>query len=400
MRIMQINAVSGILSTGRTTKELAAELQKRGHQTSIVYSSGYSDCGDEYHMDNQWDKKFHGLLSRITGLVGYYSRRETKKLLSYIESWAPDIVHIRNLHSNFINIPMILKYLGDKKIATVINLDDCFWFTGKCTHYTCTGCYKWQSECHHCPRIKRDNKSWIFDRTHKMQQDKKRLFANIPALSIVGVSKWVAEQASQSSIMETAKIDYVYNWIDIKEFYPIESDRRIRMHMEHDFIVLGVASNWSEGKGLDDFIKLSQIMHDVKFIILGNTPNNIIFPENMTVLPPTQNIQELVEFYAMADVFFNPSREETFGKVTAEAMACGTPAVVYNTTACPELIAPGCGAVVPLKDLKRAKEEILTIKANGKLYYKRNCIDFVKSHFEMTSCINKLIMIYNELIKD
>ena len=34
----------------------------------------------------------------------------------------------------------------------------------------------------------------------------------------------------------------------------------------------------------------------------------------------------------------NTSREETFGLVTAEAMACGTPVVVYDSTACAELV--------------------------------------------------------------
>ena len=48
----------------------------------------------------------------------------------------------------------------------------------------------------------------------------------------------------------------------------------------------------------------------------------------------------------MADVFLNPSVQETFGKTTAEAMSCGTPVIVYNTTACTELVGQGCGKVV------------------------------------------------------
>ena len=37
-------------------------------------------------------------------------------------------------------------------------------------------------------------------------------------------------------------------------------------------------------------------------------------------------------------MFVNPSKEETFGLTTLEAISCGTPAIVYKNTACEEVV--------------------------------------------------------------
>ena len=48
----------------------------------------------------------------------------------------------------------------------------------------------------------------------------------------------------------------------------------------------------------------------------------------------------------MADVFLNLSYEETFGLVTLESLACGTPVIVYDRTAVPEIVDESCGEIV------------------------------------------------------
>ena len=69
-------------------------------------------------------------------------------------------------------------------------------------------------------------------------------------------------------------------------------------------------------------------------------------PSNIIGVEETENQMELKEFYFSADLFMNLSVEETFGLTTAEALACGTPAVVYNATACPEIVDENTGFVV------------------------------------------------------
>ena len=46
----------------------------------------------------------------------------------------------------------------------------------------------------------------------------------------------------------------------------------------------------------------------------------------------------MVKFYSMADVLLNLSMEEACGRVTIEALACGTPVIAMNSTSNPEQI--------------------------------------------------------------
>ena len=81
-------------------------------------------------MGNAVDWKVHAALCRLLGRQGYYSTIETYKFIEKIKKIEPDIVHLHNLHSNFINIDVLFKFLAKKDIATVITMHDCWYFTG------------------------------------------------------------------------------------------------------------------------------------------------------------------------------------------------------------------------------------------------------------------------------
>ena len=74
-------------------------------------------------------------------------------------------------------------------------------------------------------------------------------------------------------------------------------------------------------------------------------------PGNIICIQEIRNSTELAQIYTAADIFFNPSREETMGLTTVEAMACGTFSIVYPLTALPEVIGENSGCVINFKDL-------------------------------------------------
>jgi len=396
MKILQINAVFGIRSTGRLCKEIADYLNNNGHEGYVAYSSGLP-YEKGYVIGTAFGKKLHALQSRIWGLQAYFSKRGTRKFLEYMDNLKPDVVHLHNLHSNYINLKILLTYLAQKDIPTVLTLHDCWFFTGKCCHYTVDKCFKWQEGCFACPRLHKDNPSWFFDRTTKMYNDKKELFSNIPRLAVVGVSDWITNEAKKSFLSSAKIITKIYNCIDLDVFRSVAtSDLRKRMGLENKFVILGVASGWSNAKGLDKFIELAGILKDgMKIILVGGMKDNVPLPENIVHVKETDNIQELVQYYSMADVLLNLSPEETFGMVTAEAIACGTPAIVTNSTANPEIVGHNCGDVVKKEcAIDVLLRIMLKIKKKGKKHYESHCLTFAQKTFNSTQGIKDYINLY------
>ena len=78
MKVLQINAVNEISSTGRSSLEIANYLNQHGHEGYIAYSAG-TPYHKGYKIGNKLDTKIHGLLSRILGTQAYFSYFATKR---------------------------------------------------------------------------------------------------------------------------------------------------------------------------------------------------------------------------------------------------------------------------------------------------------------------------------
>lgn len=403
MKILQINAVYNIGSTGRNTTELHYALLERDFDSYVACSmAGIVNEDRLFMIGDRKDRKIHALFSRLSGKQAYFSTKATKKLIDFMDKIKPDVVHLGNLHANFINLPLLLKYLEKNDIATVITLHD-FWFmTGKCVHFIEADCYKWKTECENCPNLKSGNSSWFFDRTNKMFNDKLSLINKIKRLAVIGVSDWVTESAKESPIFKNAKIiQKIYNWVDFENFRQKDvSQLKDKLGITNEFVVLGVATIWDARKDLNSFIKLSQqLPENSKIVIVGLIPEGISLPDNMIAVGRTESVEELVDYYNLADVFVTLSAEETFGKVSVEALGCGTPVVCYKATANIEVVGEGCGYLVEKGNLNGIGEAVNKIYVDGKEKYSDKCINFARSNFDKQKLIDEHIALYNELCK-
>lgn len=98
-------------------------------------------------------------------------------------------------------------------------------------------------------------------------------------------------------------------------------------------IVLGVATPWSERKGLKDFIQLFRKLNEEYCIFLVGLSKKQIkqLPDNVYGIEKTLDVHELIELYSSAYVFLNLTYEDNYPTTNIEAQACGTPVISYRT---------------------------------------------------------------------
>lgn len=398
MRIAFVNDTYGTGSIGRLTKELAEGLVRCGHEVSYFYAQGDSNAPYCIKISTRNKQKVHAVLSRITGLQGYFSWCSTNRLISSLEEFHPDIVHLQNLHSNYINFKMLGQYLKDNIIATVITLHDCWFFTGKCTYFIASNCHKWMDDCGKCPQLHTDNvnPTLFFDTTKKCLKDKQNWFAKNKKLGVVGVSQWITGEAKKSIYKEN-EITCIYNWVDQGTFYYHKNTNAAELKLPRKKIVLMVSTNLSEIKGYKELIYLSNnLTEEFQLVYIGNNKANLFIPENVIYIKHTDSAEKLAEYYSIADVCVNTTKYETFGMVTAEAMSCGTPVIVYRNTASPELVGNGCGAVVDSVDDILSAVNMVTRQNREKT--RESCIQWAKIAFNKDDKVRDYVRFYERLI--
>lgn len=131
MKVLQINSVCGIGSTGRIATDLSDIMKEEGIENSILYGRG--DAPKNYltfKIGSSLDNYVHVGLTRLFDLHGYGSVGATKKAVSYIRDYSPDIIHLHNIHGYYLNISILFKALAVLDIPIVWTLHDCWPFSG------------------------------------------------------------------------------------------------------------------------------------------------------------------------------------------------------------------------------------------------------------------------------
>lgn len=150
--------------------------------------------------------------------------------------------------------------------------------------------------------------------------------------------------------------------------------KRIDTGCLNKIILLGVAAIWDHRKGVDDFVKLSEVLSaDYKIVMIGLNDNQISsMPNSILKIKKTNNVKELAEWYSMADFFINPTYQDNYPTVNLEAQACGTPVITYKTGGSSEAINDTSGWVIEQGDIEAIKQIIL--KNEEKIKYIGACI--------------------------
>lgn len=361
MRILEINTVN-FGSTGKIMLQIADLARKEGHEAVCSYYARRVKNPDKntIYIGNKYSHNIHKRLFKYTGYNGYFQRLSTWNFLRKVKKYNPDIIHLHNLHNCYINLPMLFKFIKKNNIRVVWTLHDCWSFTGQCPYFTEAGCEKWKQGCHDCEQINRYPASKV-DRTSKMWNLKKEWFTGVNDLTVVTPSKWLADLAKESYLKDYP-VKVINNGIDLGVFKPTESDFRAKHGLDGKFIILGVASIWEKRKGIDVFIELEKRLDDRFKIVLVGTDDQVdkTLSDNIISIHRTSNQTELAALYSVADLYFNPTREDNYPTVNMEAIACGTPVMTFPTGGSPEMVNSKTGLVVE-DDIDEVEKAIISI---------------------------------------
>ncbi len=355
-KVLQINSVCGIRSTGRICTDIAQELERRGHVCKVAYGRENVPSQYENHavkIGSGLGVKTHALLSRLFDTTGFHSKRDTKKFIKWIKNYDPDVIHLHNLHGYYLNVDVLFRYLRSCGKKIVWTLHDCWPFTGHCSHFEHCRCNKWESGCHHCPQKKAYPRSVFWDGAKRNYRKKKALFRGVENLTIITPSQWLAGLVKKSFLAEYP-VKVIHNGINLEGFKKVDGDFKARYGITEKQVVLGVASSWVEEKGLFDFYKLASALDEqYKVVLVGLSDGQLKdLPNNVIGLPRTNDIEELAEIYSAADVFVNMTRSDTYPTVNLEAQACGCPVITYATGGAPETVGNFAGNIVPQGDVE------------------------------------------------
>lgn len=359
MKVIQINSVCGIGSTGRIATDIHNALESKDIDSYIIYGRDDAKyCNSAIKVTSQFDFYSHALQSRLFDNHGFCSIKATQKALRLLDEIQPDIVHLHNIHGYYLNVELLFNYFKKHpKIKVIWTLHDCWSFTGHCAYFDFVQCEKWKVKCFNCPQKNTYPASNGLDNSKKNYQRKKSAFTGVNDLTIVTPSHWLANLVKQS-FLKNYPVKVVNNGIDLSLFRPRESDFRERYNLVDKFLIMGAASVWSQRKGFKDFIEIAQKLPDYyRLVMVGVTPAQIkVLPSNIIGIQRTNDPIELAELYSTADVFFNPTYEDNYPTVNLESIACGTPVITYDTGGSPESVSSEHGFVVDKGDLMAVVE--------------------------------------------
>ncbi|MCC8114762.1 MAG: glycosyltransferase [Bacteroidales bacterium] len=394
-RVVQINSVSGIGSTGRIAEQIGRLAIKAGWESHIAFGrEGIPSKSQTFRIGGKIDNYMHFLQSRLFDRQGLASKSATRHFISYLGGIKPDIVHIHNAHGHYLNYKLLLDYLSNKAIPTILTLHDFWWLTGHCA-YIHPECDKWKNGCKACGMLY-EYPSSMFDFSKRNWELKVRLLANRGNVTLVPVSFWLERFVKQSALKEVPT-KVIENGIDLHAFDARNATNDFDyLFCSDKFSILSVATRWNEANGYPSLLKLAEkLPADFQLIIVGVNEKQLkSLPPKAIGIRRTENLAQLCELYAKSDVLLNPNLNMTFGLVNAESMACGTPAIILKNTAGEEIVEDTGFVVDKVEDVLDLLPDIRGIRGKD---IRSHCRAIIQQKYEYKNQYSKYISLYEEM---
>lgn len=312
-------------------RRLNEMLTEHGIESRILVRTKTDESSD---VLSAFDSPVQEMISKAKNAINLlYKKGDVKRdvlgtdLTGNVSVKEADVIFIHWI-STFLSPKQIyeLTCLEGKKV--IFWMHDMWLFTGGC--HVDRRCGGYSKGCIDCPMAK-----GAAARSFR----KKKTYFEKSDMIVCGPSRWIIDEAKKSSILEGKRIEYIPNTYDSRVFSN-EGDRyKIRKQLglspDKELILFGAADTGT-ANDVKGFSYLLEALHridmsDKQLAVIGNGDNSeeILREFDTVFLGYIDDEHRLADIYKAADVFANPSLQESFGYTVCESMACGTPAVAF-----------------------------------------------------------------------
>jgi len=346
IRVLHLSASDLEGGAARAAFRLHTGLRENGIDSHMLVKSKKSDNAYVHQVRfNKIRNYFSYHLDYLLWLNRYPGRENVNFSISFwktpimktIRLLNPDIVHLHWISDNFLSLETIEKL--NRPVAW--SLHDMNPFTGGC-HYD-NNCNRYRTVCGNCPVLhserQNDLSTWI-------QKRKKKIYSAMPGLTMVGLSRWMQEAASSSSVLQGVRVVNLPNGIDTSQYKPVAKDMArglLSVPPDKKVILFGAQfSNAEKRKGFHHLLKAISNFErdDLVIVVFGakadTRDTGIPFP--VRFLGNLHDDLSLCIVYSAADVMVVPSEQENLSNGIMESMACGTPVVAFDIGGNPDMI--------------------------------------------------------------
>lgn len=249
------------------------------------------------------------------------------RIVSRINRMRPDIVHFHWVGWGMLRLEDLPKI----RAPIVWTLHDMWAFTGGC-HYD-QECGKYAASCGACPMLGSHREH---DLSRHTWQRKHRAYTAVRSLTVVGLSRWLADCAARSSLFTGRTVVNLPNPLDTGFFRPVDRMAARRKHglpLDKKLILFGgTDSTGDPRKGFDKLVAALGRLDPTaaELVVFGGRKGLEHLPFRSHVLVDHIPDADLVDLYAAADVMVVPSVQENLAATIMEPLACGTPVVAFG----------------------------------------------------------------------
>ncbi len=378
----------------------------QGHDSHMAVMQSFYDEPQIHEMGGPLTLRLNRFLSRAERFLSLHSVLPVTSLELYAKPYYydADLVHLQLLHGGQFFSLFNLPFMGRRR-PLLWTLHDPWLSTGHCIHPL--DCPRWQTGCGSCPDltlpivVRGDNtalaykiKKWVMRHSD---------------LHLVVSSPWMEQRVKDSPILSHLPVHRIPFGLDPKVFKPRDKAAcRARFSIPPKAKVLAFRESAPSYKlkGIEYIVEaLDRLEPDEPvYLIAFEGRGEVEFPRDKYItleLGWVEDPELLAAALGAADMFLMPSLAESFGLMAVEAMACGTPPLVFEGTALPGVIqAPRAGLAVPSCDSAALARAIQTLWSDEELYADlvQNGLELVASDYTLDLYVERHLQLYQILL--